>query len=93
MLGVFITFLVPFILSVFGSTFIADSGRTQAGLLNYVAICVAVAIGPRFFLVNVSNIALSKTRATIDNGRYSALLIATTARGPAAIYRYGDGRR
>tara|TARA_B110000238_G_scaffold157333_1_gene170358 strand:+ start:87 stop:368 length:282 start_codon:yes stop_codon:yes gene_type:complete len=93
MLGVFMTFLGPFILSIFGSTFIIDCGRNPAGLLNYVAICVAVATGPRFFLVNVSSSVLSEIRATIDNGRYAVVSIATTARGAASIHRYGDGRR
>ncbi|MDB9968378.1 hypothetical protein OAE08_01745 [Gammaproteobacteria bacterium] len=91
MLGVFMTFLVRFILSIFGSIFIVDSVRTQAGLVNCVAICVAVAIGPRFFLVNVSSSVLSETRATIDNGKYAAISIATTVRGVASIYRDGDG--
>ena len=66
MLGVLMTFLVPFILSVFGSTLIVDSEGQPANLLNYVAICLAVAIMPRFFLVNVSSSVLSETRATSD---------------------------
>lgn len=66
MLGVLMTFLVPFILSVFGSTLIVDSEGNPANLLNYVAICLAVAIAPRFFLVNVSSSVLSETRATSD---------------------------
>ncbi len=66
MLGVLMTFLVPFILSVFGSTLIVDSEGDPANLLNYVAICLAVAIAPRFFLVNVSSSVLNETRATSD---------------------------
>jgi YEATS-Like-Associating Three TM len=66
MLGVLMTFLVPFILSVFGSTLIVDSEGSPANLLNYVAICLAVAIAPRFFLVNVSSSVLNETRATSD---------------------------
>ena len=60
------TFLVPFILSVFGSTLIVDSEGNPANLLNYVAICLAVAIAPRFFLSNVSDSVLNETRATSD---------------------------
>ena len=66
MLGVLMTFLVPFILSIFGSTLIVDSEGNPANLLNYVAICLAVAIAPRFFLVKVSSSILSETRATSD---------------------------
>jgi len=66
MLGVLMTFLVPFILSIFGSTLIVDSEGDPANLLNYVAICLAVAIAPRFFLVNVSSSVLTETRATSD---------------------------
>tara|TARA_B110000858_G_scaffold195960_1_gene253578 strand:- start:30940 stop:31614 length:675 start_codon:yes stop_codon:yes gene_type:complete len=66
MLGVLMTFLVPFILSIFGSTLIVDSEGYPANLLNYVAICLAVAIAPRFFLANVSSSVLSETRATSD---------------------------
>jgi len=66
MLGILITFLVPFVLSVFGSTLIVDSEGDPANLLNYVAICLAVAISPRFFLANVSHDVLSEARATSD---------------------------
>jgi hypothetical protein len=66
MLGVLMTFLVPFILSIFGSTLIVDSEGNPANLLNYVAICLAVAIAPRFFLVKVSSSILSETRANSD---------------------------
>jgi len=66
MLGVLMTFLVPFILSIFGSTLIVDSEGNPANLLNYVAICLTVAIAPRFFLVNVSSSVLNETRATSD---------------------------
>lgn len=65
-LGVLMTFLVPFILSVFGSTLIVESEGNPANLLNYVAICLAVAISPRFFLSNVSDSVMSETRATSD---------------------------
>ncbi len=64
MLGVLMTFLVPFVLSVFGSTLIVDSEGSPANLLNYVAICLAIAISPRFFLANVSDSVLSETRVT-----------------------------
>lgn len=66
MLGVLVTFLVPFVLSVFGSTLIVDSEGDPANLLNYVAICLAVAISPRFFLANVSDNVLAKAQATSD---------------------------
>lgn len=66
MLGILMTFLVPFILSVFGSTLIVDSEGNPANLLNYVAVCLAVAIAPRFFLSNVSESVLNETRATSD---------------------------
>ena len=66
MLGVLMTFLVPFILSIFGSTLIVDSEGNPANLLNYVAICLAVAIAPRFFLTNLSESVLNETRATRD---------------------------
>jgi len=66
MLGVLVPFLVPFILSIFGSTLIVDSEGNPANLLNYVAICLAVAIAPRFFLVKVSSSILSETRANSD---------------------------
>ncbi len=66
MLGVLMTFLVPFILSVFGSTLIVDSEGNPANLLNYVAICLAVAIAPRFFLSNISESVLNEARATSD---------------------------
>lgn len=66
LMGVFVTFLVPFILSVFGSTLIVDSEGDPANLLNYVAICLAVAISPRFFMTNVADNVLAETRATAD---------------------------
>ncbi len=65
-LGAGVTFLVPFVLSVFGSTLIVDSEGDPANLLNYVAICLAVAISPRFFIANVSDNVLSETRLTSD---------------------------
>ena len=49
LLGVLVTFVVPFVLSVFGSTLIVDSEGDPANLLNYVAICLVVAISPRLF--------------------------------------------
>ena len=66
MLGVLITFLVPFVLSVFNSTLIVDSEGDLANLLNYVAICLAVAISPRFFMTNVSENILAKAQASSD---------------------------
>ena len=66
MLGILVTFLVPFMLSVFGSTLIVDSEGDPAKLLNYVAICLAVAISPRFFMANVSENVLAEARVTRD---------------------------
>lgn len=66
MLGIFVTFLVPFVLSVFGSTLIVDSEGDPANLLNYVAICLAVAISPRFFMSNVSDDVMAEARLTSD---------------------------
>ena len=66
MLGILVTFLVPFLLSVFGSTLIVDSEGDPANLLNYVAICLAVAISPRFFMAAVSDNVLAEARATSD---------------------------
>lgn len=66
LMGVFVTFLVPFVLSVFGSDLIVASEGDAANLLNYVAICLAVAISPRFFMSNVSDTVLAQTRATSD---------------------------
>ena len=66
MLGIFVTFLVPFVLSVFGSTLIVDSEGDPANLLNYVAICLAVAISPRFFMSNVSDDVMAEARLTRD---------------------------
>ncbi len=66
MLGIFVTFLVPFVLSVFGSTLIVDSEGDPANLLNYVAICLAVAISPRFFMANVSDDVMAEARSTSD---------------------------
>jgi hypothetical protein len=57
---------VPFILSVFGSSLIIESEGNPAQMLNYVAICLAVAISPRFFMSNVSDNVLAETRATAD---------------------------
>lgn len=64
MLGILMTFLVPFILSLFGSSLIVDSEGDPAQLLNYVAICLAVAISPRFIMTNVSENVLAEARAT-----------------------------
>ncbi len=66
MLGIFVTFLVPFVLSIFGSSLIVDSEGDPANLLNYVAICLAVAISPRFFMENVSDDVLAQARAAGD---------------------------
>ncbi|MFN3163506.1 MAG: YEATS-associated helix-containing protein [Pseudohongiellaceae bacterium] len=66
LMGIFVTFLVPFILNVFGSTLIVESEGDPANMLNYVAICLAVAISPRFFMTNVSDNVLTETRATAD---------------------------
>ncbi len=66
LMGVFVTFLVPFVLSVFGSDLIVASEGDAANLLNYVAICLAVAISPRFFMSNVSENVLAETRMTAD---------------------------
>jgi hypothetical protein len=66
LMGIFVTFLVPFILSVFGSDLIVASEGDAANMLNYVAICLAVAISPRFFMSNVSENVLAETRMTAD---------------------------
>lgn len=66
LMGIFVTFLVPFILSVFGSDLIVTSEGDAANMLNYVAICLAVAISPRFFLSDVSDNVLAQARATSD---------------------------
>lgn len=66
LMGIFVTFLVPFILSVFGSSLIVESEGDPANLLNYVAICLAVAISPRFFMANMSDNVLAEARATSD---------------------------
>ncbi len=66
MLGILVTFLVPFVLSVFGSTLIVDSEGNPANLLNYVAICLAVAISPRFFMVNATDSVLAEARAAVS---------------------------
>jgi len=65
-LGAGVTFLVPFLLSLFGSSLIIDSEGNPANLLNYVAICLAVAISPRFLMSNVSNDVLSEARQVSD---------------------------
>ena len=66
MLGIFVTFLVPFVLSVFGSTLIEETAGNATNMLNYVAICLAIAISPRFFMGNVSDNVLAEARATSD---------------------------
>ena len=48
MLGVLMTLLVLFILSIFGSTLIADSEGNRVNPLNHVATCLAAAIRPHF---------------------------------------------
>lgn len=65
-LGVGVTFLVPFILDLFGSTLIIDSEGDPAKLLNYVAICLAVAFVPRFFITNVTDNVIAEARAATD---------------------------
>lgn len=66
MLGILVTFLVPFMLSVFGSNLIVDSEGAPAKLLNYVAICLAIAITPRFFMTGLAESVLKEARATSD---------------------------
>jgi hypothetical protein len=66
LLGVLVTFVVPFVLSVFGSTLIVDSEGDPANLLNYVAICLVVAISPRLFMTGVPASVLAEARATSD---------------------------
>ena len=66
MLGVLMTFHAPFILSIFGSTLLADIEGNPANLLNHAAICLAAAIAPRFFLVNVSISVLNEIPTTSD---------------------------
>lgn len=66
LLGMLVTFLVPFVLSVFGSSLIVDTAGDPANMLNYVAICLAVAISPRFFLANVSDNVLARAQATSE---------------------------
>ncbi|MFT6092347.1 MAG: hypothetical protein ACJA2Q_000230 [Pseudohongiellaceae bacterium] len=66
MIGIPVTFIVPFILSVFGSTLLVESEGNPANLLNYVAICLAVAITPRFFMTGVSDNVLSEARAASE---------------------------
>ncbi|NKB31682.1 MAG: hypothetical protein GKR91_01110 [Pseudomonadales bacterium] len=65
-LGIGVTFLVPFVLSVFGSTLIVASEGNPANLLNYVAICLAVAIIPRFFVTSVSDNVMAEAKLTSD---------------------------
>lgn len=65
-LGLLVPFLVPFVLSIFDSTLIVDSEGDPAKLLNYVAICLAVAISTRFFLANVSDSVLAQAQAASD---------------------------
>ncbi|MFK7862880.1 MAG: YEATS-associated helix-containing protein [Pseudohongiellaceae bacterium] len=66
MLGVLVTFLVPFMLSVFGSNLVVESEGNSAKLLNYVAICLAVAILPRFFMTGLAENVLNEARASSD---------------------------
>jgi len=66
LLGIFVTFLVPFVLDVFGSSLIVDAEGNPANLLNYVAICLAVAILPRFFVTNVSDNVMAEAKLTSD---------------------------
>jgi hypothetical protein len=66
MIGIPVTFIVPFILSVFGSTLLVESQGNPANLLNYVAICLAVAITPRFFMTGVAENVLTEARAASE---------------------------
>ncbi|MFT4888769.1 MAG: hypothetical protein ACJA2D_000525 [Pseudohongiellaceae bacterium] len=66
MIGIPVTFIVPFILSVFGSTLLVESEGNPANLLNYVAICLAVAITPRFFMTEVADNVLTEARAASE---------------------------
>jgi hypothetical protein len=66
MIGIPVTFIVPFILSVFGSTLLVESEGNPANLLNYVAICLAVAITPRFFMTGFADNVLSEARAASE---------------------------
>lgn len=66
MLGILVTFLVPFVLNVFGSTLIVASEGDPTNMLNYIAICLAVAISPRFFISNISDSVLAEARSTSD---------------------------
>ena len=66
MLGIGVAFLVPFILSIFGSTLIEQTEGNTANLLNYVAICLAVAISPRVFMVNMSDSVLQEARLAAE---------------------------
>lgn len=66
MIGIPITFIVPFVLNVFGSTLLVESEGNPANLLNYVAICLAVAITPRFFMTGVADNVLSEARAASE---------------------------
>lgn len=66
LLGIFATFLVPFVLDIYGSTLIVDAEGNPANLPNYVAICLAVAILPRFFITSVSDNVLAEARITSD---------------------------
>lgn len=66
LLGIFVTFLVPFVLDVFGSSLIIDAEGNPANLLNYVAICLAVALLPRFFVSNVSDNVMAEAKLTSD---------------------------
>lgn len=66
MIGIPITFIVPFILNVFGSTLLVESEGNPANLLNYVAICLMVAITPRFFMTGVADNVLSEARAASE---------------------------
>ena len=63
MLGILVTFLVPFLLSIFGSTLIVDSEGDPAKLLNYVAVCLAVSISPRLVMANLSDTVLTEAQA------------------------------
>lgn len=65
-LGITMTFLVPFILNLAGSALIVESEGDPAKMLNYVAICLAVSFLPRFFMTSVSDSVLAEARRTSD---------------------------
>ena len=63
-LGMVAPFVVPFVLELFGSNLIAEVFTDPGKMLNYVAICLAAAFVPRFFVTNISESILAETRHT-----------------------------